>query len=102
MTTNLPISEIEDTKKIKTSKVLNDIKYIHLYFREMNTINGLAEYKGFFGPYTINGIVDINASKHRYKNNEEIGKLDWWRLSIEIEVCGTLIYRRLMDNGVML
>lgn len=102
MTSTLPISTIEDSKKLRTKTILKNIGDIHLYFKEINTITGLAHYEGYIGPYTIKGIVDTKAYQHRYEFHEQISKLDWWRLSIEITISGTLIFRMLIDNGVIL
>lgn len=100
MAYKLPISKIENETEIHTKDIIKYIQDVHLYFEEINTINGMIHYRGYYGEYIIDGIANSKEKVQRYLQHEKIKNIEWFRLSIKIEICGTLIYRSLIENGI--
>lgn len=100
MAVNLPVSKIESETELKTKDILSIIQDVHVYFDQINTINGFIQYRGYYGGYTIEGISNTNENRQRYAQHERLKEITWFSLSITTNICGHHIHRQLMNNGV--
>ena len=98
MAYKLPISKVEDVEELHTKDIIKYIQDVHVYFEEINTINGIIHYRGYYGGYIIDGLAYTLKHCHKYSQHEMIKNIKWFKLDMKIEICGTLIYRALIEN----